>query len=103
MYAQIGHTCAISARLCALTHTSADQHGKVLGMKMTGTPTPDALDLRSSVVGPDLVLTEDDKQRLVLHTVDGSRSQLLGSFDDAVEAWRALDELDSSDELDIAA
>jgi hypothetical protein len=72
-------------------------------MKITGRNALDPLDVRSAVVGPDLVLSEDDRQRIVLHTVDSSRSQLLGSFDDVVEAWRALDQLDCADELDIAA
>jgi hypothetical protein len=72
-------------------------------MKITGIHAPDSLDLPSAVIGPDLVLSEDDHQRIVLHTVGSSRSQLLGSFDDVVEAWRALDRLDCADELDIAA
>jgi hypothetical protein len=72
-------------------------------MKVTGRPATDPLGLRGAVVGPDLVLSEDDRQRIVLHTVDGSRSQLLGSFADVVEAWRAVDQLDCADELDIAA
>src|ERR1700686_3794706 len=103
MYAQIGHTRAISAPLCAPAHTFARQRGNVLNMKIIGRPAPDLLDLRSAVVGPDLVLSEDDHQRIVLHTIDSSRSQLLGSFDNVVEAWRALDQLDCADELDIAA
>jgi hypothetical protein len=103
MCAQVGHTRAISARLCAPTHTFAGQRGNVLNMKITGRPAPDSLDLHSAVVRPDLVLSEDDHQRIVLHTVNGSRSQLLGSFDDVVEAWRAVDQLDCADELDIAA
>jgi hypothetical protein len=103
MHAQIGHKPAISARLCAPAHTFAGQRGNVPNMKITGRNTLDPLDLRSAVVGPDLVLSEDDHQRIVLHTVDSSRSQLLGSFDDVAEAWRALDQLECADELDIAA
>jgi hypothetical protein len=72
-------------------------------MKITRIPALDSVGLRSAVVGPDLVLSEVDHQRIVLHTVDSSRSQLLGSFDDVVEAWRALDLLDCVDEFDIAA
>jgi hypothetical protein len=89
--------------LCSPTHTFAGQRGNVLNMKITGRPALDPLDLRSAVVGPDLVLSEDGHQRVVLHTVDSSRTQLLGSFDDVVEAWRAVDQLDCADELDIAA
>jgi hypothetical protein len=103
MYAQIGHTREISARLCAPAHTFAGQSGTVIDMNITRRPAPDPLGLRSTVVGPDLVLGKDAQQRIVLHTVDNSRSQLLGSFDDVVEAWRALDQLDCANELDIAA
>jgi hypothetical protein len=72
-------------------------------MKITERPTPETLGLRRAIVGPDLALSEDDHRRIVLHTIDNSRSPLLGSFDDVVEAWRALDQLDCADELDIAA
>ena len=96
------HTVDIG-RLCARTHTFAGQRGNVVGMKITERPDRGPLDLRCAVVGPDLVLSEGDHRRIVLHTVDGSGSQLLGSFDDVVEAWRALDQLDCTDELDIAA
>src|ERR1700722_10567578 len=106
---QVGDVCPDWAytgdlrRLCAPTHTFAGRRGNVVDMKITARHAPDSLDLPSAVIGPDLVLSEDDHQRIVLHTVDGSRSQLLGSFDDVVEAWRALDQLDCVDELGIAA
>jgi len=72
-------------------------------MKSTARRARDPLDLRGAIVGPDLVLSRADHRRIVLHTVDGSRMQLLGSFDDVVEAWRVLDQLDCPDELGIAA
>lgn len=63
------------------------------------TPT---IDFRSSVLGAGLVLTEREDHKLVLHTFDGQRTRLLGTFDDAAAAWRAIDELDTG-QLQLAA
>jgi hypothetical protein len=99
----LGIPVPIYAPLCAPTHTFTGQCGNVVDMKINGRLALDPLGLPSAVVGPDLVLSQDDHQRIVLHAVDSFRSHLLGSFDDVVEAWRALDQLDCVDELDIAA
>jgi hypothetical protein len=63
----------------------------------------DSLDLRGAIIGPGLALSEDSNGRLVLHTLTGGRASKLGTFDNAADAWRALDELDAVDELDLAA
>jgi hypothetical protein len=60
----------------------------------------DSLDLRGAIISPGLALSEDSNGRLVLHTLTGGRASKLGTFDDAADAWRALDAVD---ELDLAA
>jgi hypothetical protein len=65
-------------------------------MKTRNDIYPAAIDFSDSVLGPDLVLTQRD-HRLVLHTFDGRRARLLGTYADAVSAWRAIDRLDVSD------
>lgn len=64
----------------------------------------DELDLRGAVIADGLMFTEQDGGELTLHTIDGGRAELLGSFASAAEAWRALDEIDApAAELDAAA
>jgi hypothetical protein len=56
----------------------------------------DELDLQGAVVGDRLILSEygpDDP--LELHRVHGGRAALLGAFENAAAAWRALDDLDA--------
>jgi hypothetical protein len=71
-------------------------------MKIAHDTPAGEIDFSSSVLGADLVLTERADRRLVLHTFDGHRARLLGTFDDAAAAWRAIDALDI-DELALAA
>jgi hypothetical protein len=52
-----------------------------------------------TVWGGGLALVVTDDHRLILSTVSGE----VKSFDDPADAWRALDELDAPDGLDIAA
>jgi hypothetical protein len=70
--------------------------------EIEGVPV-DSLDLRGAILSPGLALSEDSDRRLVLHTLTGGRASKLGTFDNAADAWRALDELDAVDELDLAA
>jgi hypothetical protein len=65
------------------------------------TPVED-LDLRRAVLSPGLMLTRDTERRLVVHTVGAGHMERLGTFEDAAAAWRALDELELEDDLDIA-
>jgi hypothetical protein len=70
--------------------------------EIEGVPA-DSLDLRGAILSPGLALSEDSDRRLVLHTLTGGRASKLGTFDNAADAWRALDELDAVDALDLAA
>jgi hypothetical protein len=70
--------------------------------EIEGVPA-DSLDLRGAILSPGLALSQDSDGRLVLHTLTGGRASKLGTFDDAAAAWRALDDLDAVDELDLAA
>jgi hypothetical protein len=70
--------------------------------EIEGVPV-DSLDLRGAIISPGLALSQDSDGRLVLHTLTGGRASKLGTFDDAADAWRALDQLDAADELDLAA
>lgn len=56
----------------------------------------DSMDLRDAVIGDGLMLTKGSDHRLVIHTLDAGRARLLGKFDDAAEAWAALDELEAA-------
>jgi hypothetical protein len=49
------------------------------------------------------VLRKGAGSRVTLHTLEGGRARLFGSFANAAEAWRALDELDAPEALDQAA
>jgi hypothetical protein len=51
----------------------------------------DDLDLQDAVMGDGLMLLPGP--RLTLYTVAHGRARLLGTFDDAIEAWSALDGL----------
>jgi hypothetical protein len=71
-------------------------------MKTAHNSQAGGIDFSSSLLGADLVLTERADRKLVLYTFDGQRARLLGTFDDAASAWRAIDQLDI-DELALAA
>jgi hypothetical protein len=63
----------------------------------------DDLNLSEAVLGDGLMLGRQGSGELTIHTIDGGRASLLGSFASAADAWRALDELDAPVELDQAA
>jgi hypothetical protein len=56
----------------------------------------DELNVVEAVVGDRLILHEyGPDEPLEIHVVEGGRAALLGSFEDAAAAWRALDDLDA--------
>ncbi len=55
-----------------------------------------------TTTGGGLSLTVTADERIVLRTL-GPGSGVIGSFTDAADAWRALDEIDAPAELDVAA
>ena len=57
----------------------------------------DELSVRGAVIGDGLMLRRDGREAVTIHTVEGGRARLLGSFPTAAEAWRALDDLDAPD------
>jgi hypothetical protein len=55
----------------------------------------DELNVAEAVLGDGLVLVEDHAaDQLEIHRIDSGRAIVLGVFEDAADAWRALDELD---------
>ena len=61
------------------------------------------LDIRGAVLGDGLLMRETEGGSVTLHTLDSGGARLFGSFANAAEAWRALDELDAPEALDEAA
>jgi hypothetical protein len=70
-----------------------------------GGAAADDLDLRGAVVGNGLALTQGRDGRLSIHELSGGTARHLGSYANAADAWRLLDELDLAevDDLDLAA
>jgi poly(3-hydroxybutyrate) depolymerase len=57
----------------------------------------DALDLSGALFGDDLVLSTQPGGRLVLHQVsDDGKAHYLGTFEDIMAVWRAVDAIDTA-------
>jgi hypothetical protein len=56
----------------------------------------DTLDLRKAIIGDDMVLEESDPHQFVLHQVVDCRARRIGAFQGAVDAWLAIDSVDSA-------
>jgi hypothetical protein len=56
-----------------------------------------------SVVSSDLMLTHTDDGRIALHAEHDGAISAIGTFENAADAWRALDELDAPEQVPLAA
>jgi hypothetical protein len=63
----------------------------------SGTAAADSLNLRDAVFGDGLILTEDESNRYVLHTLEAGQSRLLGVFTSPADALSALDAYELAD------
>jgi hypothetical protein len=60
--------------------------------------TVDDLDLSGAVLGDGMLLSQKPGEGLRIHSIDGGRATLVGSFKSAAEAWRVLDDIDAPPE-----
>jgi hypothetical protein len=66
-------------------------------------PTAERDRFAGSVVGGGLALTTGPGRRITLHELTPGASRRIGSFASAADAWRAIDEIDLADQVDLAA
>ena len=85
-----------------MTSEAKNRAGVVRRLRHLDVPV-DNLNLRGAVLADGLMLRVHDAGGVTLHSLDGGRARLLGSFATAAEAWRALDELDAPEALEQAA
>jgi hypothetical protein len=70
---------------------------------MSVVPITRDAELSRSVVSPDLMLTHTAGGEIVLHALHAGSVVALGTFENVVDAWRALDELDAPERVSLAA
>lgn len=62
----------------------------------TSKPHLDDLELRHAIVGEGVVLDETEDGGFILYAVDAGCVDAVGRFDQAADAWRAVDALDDA-------